>query len=339
MRPFFSIMVPVYNVECYLDKCISSVLNQSYTDFELILIDDGSTDSSGEICDKYANSDERIVVVHKKNGGLISARRTAINMISGAYGIFLDSDDYLSLDALQTINDMFLQYDCDCVIYEFDRVCEGKVLPEVNKKYETVFEQIDNSKELCKRVLFDMRLNSLCRKAVRADLLGGADFAKYYGIKHGEDLLQSLEFLSECKNSVIIPDVLYHYTINPASITQTITYDNYKVDFTVRELTIDFAEYNNIFTDAELEDYKKFCAKMLTVEIIRIAMFDVNYKSKIELYEQIKTTKYYSEFLSGVELKILSKIGIIFKLFKSKHYSALIFISKLRYILKNEVKL
>ncbi len=98
MNPPLSIIVPVYNVENYLCQCIDSILNQSYTDFELILVDDGSQDRSREICDRYAFEDKRIIVVHKQNGGLSSARNAGIEISRGKYLSFIDSDDFISED-------------------------------------------------------------------------------------------------------------------------------------------------------------------------------------------------------------------------------------------------
>ena len=92
--PFFSVIVPVYNCETYLRECIDSVINQTFSDWELILIDDGSSDASGEICDKYGALDERIVVIHKSNGGEFSARKAGIDAARGKYVIGLDGDDY-----------------------------------------------------------------------------------------------------------------------------------------------------------------------------------------------------------------------------------------------------
>ncbi len=91
-----SIIIPVYNVEKYLHKCVDSVLGQTFTDFELILINDGSTDSSGDICDEYAKCDSRVVVIHKKNGGVSTARNTGLDAMKGEYVTFIDSDDYVS---------------------------------------------------------------------------------------------------------------------------------------------------------------------------------------------------------------------------------------------------
>lgn len=99
--PFFSIVVPVYNVESYLPECIESILTQSFRDYELILVNDGSTDHSGVICDKVALTDSRIQVIHKKNGGLSDARNAGIGKAKGDYTIFVDSDDYIELGALE----------------------------------------------------------------------------------------------------------------------------------------------------------------------------------------------------------------------------------------------
>ena len=98
MNPTLSIIVPVYDVENYLAQCVDSILNQPYTDFELILVDDGSPDKCGNICDAYALKDRRIIVVHKENGGLSSARNVAIDIARGKYLSFIDSDDYISKD-------------------------------------------------------------------------------------------------------------------------------------------------------------------------------------------------------------------------------------------------
>lgn len=97
-----SIVVPVYNVEKYLNRCIDSILNQTFSNFELIIIDDGSTDSSGEICDKYASSDNRVIVKHIKNGGVSNARNVALEMITRDYVAFCDSDDNFHPEIMQS---------------------------------------------------------------------------------------------------------------------------------------------------------------------------------------------------------------------------------------------
>lgn len=100
----FSVIVPVYNVEKYLDACVQAILNQSFSDYELILVDDGSTDESGRICDEYGNKDNRVVVVHQNNGGLSYARNTGIRAAKGEYLVFVDSDDWIDGDSLEAFS-------------------------------------------------------------------------------------------------------------------------------------------------------------------------------------------------------------------------------------------
>ena len=114
--PFFSIIIPVYNVEKYLKDCISSILLQKYRYFELILIDDGSTDKSGQLCDQFQKTDSRIRVVHKENGGLSSARNTGLKIAKGRYIYFMDSDDYITDFA--KILDFVSSKDCEILLFD-----------------------------------------------------------------------------------------------------------------------------------------------------------------------------------------------------------------------------
>ena len=116
--PFFSIIIPVYNVEKYLERCVSSVLSQSFDDYEIILVDDGSTDDSGFICDRLAIKDKRIKVFHKVNGGAASARNLGISNICGFYTLFLDSDDlWESRSALECIYKRIKEFKEDVVLF------------------------------------------------------------------------------------------------------------------------------------------------------------------------------------------------------------------------------
>lgn len=123
----FSVVVPIYNVEKYLNQCVDSILSQSYTDFELILVDDGSTDSSPEICDAYAERDDRIKVVHKKNGGLSDARNTGIKIAQGEYLLFLDSDDYWGgTEVLESINAALIDNPVEIVQFGRMKLLQGE---------------------------------------------------------------------------------------------------------------------------------------------------------------------------------------------------------------------
>lgn len=132
-----SIIIPIYNTEAYLPRCIDSILSQSFTDYELILIDDGSIDNSGAICDNYAQQDNRIKVFHQKNGGLSSARNTGLDHAQGEWIYFVDSDDELKLNGLQTLVDC-ISDDVDCVMGGYEQYDLDGNLIETEKKHETL---------------------------------------------------------------------------------------------------------------------------------------------------------------------------------------------------------
>lgn len=139
-----SIIVPVYKVEKYLEKCVDSILAQTFTDFELILVDDGSPDNSGTICDEYAKKDPRVKVIHKENGGLSSARNAGIDIAKGKYLGFIDSDDYIADDMYELLYNNIIRENADlsiCGIYDVYKGKEPKVLPDFRKvctKEETI---------------------------------------------------------------------------------------------------------------------------------------------------------------------------------------------------------
>ena len=225
----FSVLVPVYNVAPYLRECVDSVLGQSYQNFELLLVDDGSTDESGAICDEYAAKDARIRVFHKENGGLISARRYAVARFSGDYCIFLDSDASLAPNALEVLAKAVDDSEADCVLYGIRWNRPGRVEhilcpPEICGRLHT------DKRDVLNILLNDDSFNSLCRKCVRASCFDGRDFSGFFHISRGEDRLQSVEILENARSFFFLPDELYVYRVNDSSITHTICYDGYQAD-------------------------------------------------------------------------------------------------------------
>lgn len=117
-----SVIIPIYNVEEYLEKCVNSVLNQTYSDLEIILVDDGSTDNSGKICDELKNKDNRIIVIHQENQGLSAARNAGIAKALGEYIAFVDSDDYIMEDMYETLYKNLEKTDADISICKYQYV-------------------------------------------------------------------------------------------------------------------------------------------------------------------------------------------------------------------------
>ena len=146
MSKLVSIIVPVYKVEQYLKRCMDSVLNQTYKNIEIILVNDGSPDNCPALCDKYAKIDSRVRVIHKENGGLSSARNVALDSVKGDYIFFVDSDDWLALDTLEVLNE-YLEKDYDMISFQRTYLTEEKVVEkgEKNPKDMDVSQYIDSS--------------------------------------------------------------------------------------------------------------------------------------------------------------------------------------------------
>ena len=145
MNPSISIIIPVYNVESYLERCVDSVLAQTFEDFEVILVNDGSTDNSPEICDEYLTVDNRIKIIHKDNGGLSSARNSGLDIAKGRYIMFVDSDDWIERNMCQLLYDRIVNTECEMICCElFYETVRGI---SVNKsKYDCIMSSSEASR-------------------------------------------------------------------------------------------------------------------------------------------------------------------------------------------------
>lgn len=209
----FSILIPVYNVEKYLKECLDKISQQSYKDYEVILVDDGSTDKSGLICDEYCKSNCRAKVIHKINEGLISARRIAINNAKGEYCVFCDSDDFLELEALNEINKIVEKREPDIIIYNAYKYIDGKK----EKFFQDVFSEgmIQNKQDVYTKLLIEYSINSLCLKTVKRSIFDNEkDYNMFYGCNFGEDLLQTIPIVNNAQDIYYLNKPLYNYRIS-----------------------------------------------------------------------------------------------------------------------------
>lgn len=212
--PKVSIIVPVYKAEAYLHRCVDSILAQTFTDFELLLIDDGSPDRSGEICDEYAQKDSRIRVIHKENGGVSSARQRGLDEAVGEYTIHADPDDWVEPNMLEELYKKAKQDDADIVICDYFNNIGTK---------QTICRQCPSSLEP-KQVLielFQQLHGSCCNKLARRVCYKqyGIEFPR--GINYCEDLFTWVQFLSHKEVKVAyLNKAFYHYFDNPESITR-----------------------------------------------------------------------------------------------------------------------
>lgn len=253
-----SIIIPVYKVEKYLLRCLNSIRNQTFHDFECILIDDGSPDSCGNMCDKYASEDRRFKVIHKSNGGLSSARNTGLEMVQSKYVTFVDSDDVLHPQMIERLFAQIIQCNADIAASRW----------EYFSTWEAPIKQIENinfmelSKDDFIAHLYPDNINKIsitaCGKIYKSEIFQTIHFPEKLVY---EDLRIFLQVLLSCQKIVISSEPLYFYFYNPDSITMSnyLTHDRFG-EFQVREGYIDFFAQRGLHEQAQLaqNDYLTF---------------------------------------------------------------------------------
>jgi len=222
---FFTVIVPVYKVEKYLCASIESVLNQTFSDFELILVDDGSPDNCPQICEEYAKKDSRIKVIHKPNGGLASARRAGIKEAQGEYVFNLDSDDLIENDTLECAYKIINDTECEIVSFSYRWVKNGKTVNITNDCLdEGLYTEENIEKYIYPKLLMDKNMNHisyyLSGKAVKRELLTPHQLNVSEKISLGEDLCCTVPCYLNAKSVYISKKTAYLYTVRNDSLSK-----------------------------------------------------------------------------------------------------------------------
>lgn len=219
MEDLISVIVPIYQVEQFLPRCIDSIRNQTYQELEIILVDDGSPDRCGEICDEYAKKDNRIRVIHKANGGLSDARNAGIQEAKGNYFSFVDSDDLIHPQMLEQLHNMVVQKKAQIAICHYAYLEEGeeadfsKTIPSMQDRWRMVSQR--EAQELYfdkqQRVVYTVAWNKLYSAELFADI-------QYPKGKVHEDEFTTFKLLYAAKGIVVTDDVYYYYLVRSNSI-------------------------------------------------------------------------------------------------------------------------
>jgi len=212
MKQGVSIIVPVYNVERYLEECLNSILNQTFKNFEVILVNDGSTDCSGIICNEFSEKDSRIKVIHKKYGGVSSARNIGVSVAGGDYIGFVDSDDRIDKDMYKKLLELSIQTDSDIAICQLGREIEGKIINPIKEEFNKELNGLEAMRELFKGKLYRF---SLCNKLFKKSCFEKVIFPE--GRIH-EDLSTTYKLFSQSKKSVYTNYIGYIYVKRTDSI-------------------------------------------------------------------------------------------------------------------------
>lgn len=258
----FSIVVPVYNVEMYLHRCIDSILNQTYTKFEVILIDDGSTDSSGGICDEYEKQFSQIRVIHSKNNGVSVARNIGIKEAKGKWILFSDSDDWLEKETLEKANQIIRKNKCDVVQFGFRYVYPTSV---VNMQ-----PQIDKSENL-KKLHF-------CTMVIKRDFLVKNEILFPEGITFAEDWFFKYVLYSYKPEIFYDSFVSYNYFVNTTSVMQNISYKHIMDEVEVIKKAENIKScYKNNLIYQKIVSKEKLLFTLNNVKLWRSTFKDLNF--------------------------------------------------------------
>ena len=219
---FVSIIVPVYKVERYLPRCIESILKQTYTNFELILVDDGTPDRSGIICDRYAEKDSRIRVVHKENGGVSSARNAGIDVAKGEWLTFIDSDDWVANDYLEVLLNPLGTYDCDMTI----GALEWKHIFVSSSAHEERYINVEeNTSQEILSAINRTEFYGPWLKLFKAEIIKKNNLRFIVGIALAEDAMFVNSYLKNCNKFYLTGKPIYFYNeLNASSVTNRAPY-------------------------------------------------------------------------------------------------------------------
>lgn len=290
-----SVVIPVYNVEKYLSECLDSVINQTYKNLQIIIVDDGSTDFSGKICDVYAEKDNRITVVHQKNAGAGAAKNTGLELIDGDYFSIIDSDDYIELDMYEKMVNSLEKYNADIVQCLFRNVF---VNDSFDRKYKIKgnYPKVLTSKSFLKEYLYDWKYAIFWNKLFKKSLLQNIKFPVGRKI---DDEFFTYKLVCNAKKVVNIDNILYNYRMRKTSV--------------MNENNSDRLIYDRIDCFVERYDYirkkypsldKKYLTKL--------------YDSLLYYKTQVNNTEKLEKYISKIQKPKINKIDKINEIMRYK---------------------
>lgn len=323
MEPFFSIITPVYNGERFIRKCIESVINQTYKFWELILIDDGSTDASGEICDSFSY-DSRIKVIHQRNKGAMSSRINGIAAARGVYELGLDADDYLEKNCLETVKQAIDVSGCDLIFWGFRYVGSQKgyvrcalAAGKVYSRKEAIGEVIGNTN------------HALWNKAIRLNKVKQADYSKLNKkLSMNLDYVQIIPILCKIDTAYVLDDILYNYRVDQNSISHACKVQHiYDTEFVTRYVIHVLKKY--ALSDSQIYDLIILSyLKMIGPRILKL------FSNRTLSWKECRKIHQLPVYLKSKKVELRANFNqfdfIALKLFRYRQYWALKLMIKLR---------
>lgn len=310
-----SVIVPVYNSEMYLRECLDSVLRQTYQDFEVLLIDDGSNDGSGRICEEYALKDNRFFVIHKQNSGVSSSRNFGLTKAKGEYIAFVDSDDVLVDSYLEKLYQGILVGDADVCLCKYSRINGDTVIPQEEKYLKTYIN--DKGVDAYFNSFFVHYITVLCKD--NASYLAGSSWRmlfrkECFSYPFPEDVSVAEDFLFVMRNFAVVnrinvvDETLYFYRVNHASVMS-----NYRRDF-LKNQQVFLREFEDFLRGLKLADKIKTEEIILAQKALSSAFLfgnEIRFRKQVEDFkgniEKLKEDELYSYLIFKNVLKIKNK--------------------------------
>lgn len=288
-KDLVSVIVPIYNMEHYLEKCITSILQQTYSSLEIILVDDGSTDKSAMICDMYAEEDKRIKVIHKKNRGVSEARNSGLEIAKGKYISFVDADDFVTKNFIEELVNAICKSKADLAICGYEKIGGIPNTKDIDVYKNQIFildsvETVDKESVIYHTICTNIMGSYLWNKLFKAELLKNMKLDNNLLI--GEDMVYVIEYEIKSKSFVYVPKPLYKYKMNPNSALNAVGMVEKRKWISCLEST----EKVNYLLKEE-NDFIKNCSAYRQVRSSLWVMFHMvleNYYDK-ELSENIRT--------------------------------------------------
>lgn len=320
--PLLSIVVPVYNTEKYLRQCVDSIVSQNNGNIEIILVDDGSTDNSGYICDEYATQyPDFVKVIHKDNQGLLLARRTGIAAVKGEYIAHVDSDDYLLDGAVETICNAVKDIPCDMLFFDYIYGAgQEKQERYIKIRDDLNITLIDDKAEIIQQFLFGGNFNAVWMKVCKRSIVDSdRDYTSYKNVANGEDVLQTLALIDSAASFLYIPKALYFYRRDNVSMSKSYStkdYDSFK------EVNLEMLRYAQKW---ELQQSQIYDLKSVFLDKCMVILHQVkknlSKQDYLDLMKTMSNDEYFLDLEDALKSSYTSKYyGIIFRLISRKKY-------------------
>lgn len=323
-KPLFSVLIPVFKIEKYIEECVLSITNQSFSDFEIILIDDGSPDSCPEICERLRKNDSRIKVLHKKNEGVAKARRDGAEIAEGEYIICIDGDDWLKKDCLKTISKAINETHADIVCYGM--ICDnGREMIPCELPYKDGFY----TREDIERVIFPELIQSncaeyfapsLCAKAIRKELFMENVLSNKL-VPIGEDGACVIPCVYHCRSMFVLKECFYNYRYNNASATKSKKVYNWEYPQLIAEHLMSKVDIH--YRDFQEQLDRKIVHDVFTVIVSQfnrddpysVIVKDIRYNLNKEIYHNAISQCRFEKSFKAILMQFVLKNNIYFPIF------------------------